>query len=96
MLDRSVFVKPVTEYISEHFSSPTIKQWEHEKNESLNFNIDENETTFTLRIMDECLQDIEVSEVKELLTNYNVAQVMRDIRDFPIVVTNSGCIFGSP
>ena len=96
MLDRSVFVEPVTEYISEHFSNPTIKQWEHEKNESLNFNIDENETTFTLRIMDECLQDIEVSEVKELLTSYNVAQVMRDVRDFPIVVTNSGCIFGSP
>ena len=96
MYDRSAFVEPVIEYINEHFSSPNIEQWKHEKNESLNFNIDENDITFTLRIMDECLWDIEVSEVKELLANYNVAQVMRDIRDFPIVVTNSGCIFGSP
>lgn len=96
MFDRSAFVEPVTEYINEHFSNPKIKQWEHEKNESLNFNIDENDITFTLRIMDECFQGIEVNEVKELLVNYNVAQVMRDIRDFPIVVTNSGCIFGSP
>ena len=96
MFDRSAFVEPVIEYIREHFSAPAIKQWEHDKNESLNFNIDENEITFTLRIMDECLQDIEVSEIKDLLISYNVAQVMRDIRDFPIVVTNSGCIFGSP
>ncbi|MEM7402155.1 MAG: hypothetical protein AAF304_09430 [Pseudomonadota bacterium] len=96
MFDRSAFIEPVAEYINEHFSSPIIKQWEHEKNESLNFKIDENEITFTLRIMDECLRDIEVTDVKDLLASYNVAQVMRDIRDFPIVVTNSGCIFGSP
>lgn len=96
MFDRSAFVEPVVEYLAENFTDPAIEQWEHEKNESLNFNVDVHNTTFTLRIMDECLLDIEVCEVKELLTSYNVAQVMRDIRDFPIVVTNSGCIFGSP
>ena len=96
MFDRSVFVEPVIEYIVENFPDPKIEQWEHEKNESLNFNVDVNDATFILRIMDECLLDIEVSEVKALLVSYNVAQVMLDIRDFPIVVTNSGCIFGSP
>ncbi len=96
MLNRSAFAEYVIEYISEHFPNANIEEWEHEKNESLNFNVVENETTYILRVMDECLLEIDVSEVKELLTNYNVAQVMRDIRDFPIVVTNSGCIFGSP
>ena len=96
MFNRSEFVEPVIEYIAEHFSDPVVEQWEHEKNESLNLNVTENDATYTLRIMDECLEAIQASEVDELLTNFNVAQVMRDIRDFPIVVTNSGCIFGSP
>ena len=96
MFNRSAFAEYVIEYISEYFPDANIEEWEHEKNESLNFNVVENETTYILRVMDECLLEIEVSEVKELLTSYNVAQVMRDIRDFPIVVTNSGCIFGSP
>lgn len=96
MFNRSDFTEFVLEYISEQFPNARIEEWEHEKNESLNFNVVENESTYILRVMDECLFDIEVGEVKELLTNYNVAQVMRDIRDFPIVVTNSGCIFGSP
>ncbi len=96
MLNRNDFAKPVLEYISEHFPSANVEEWEHEKNESLNFYVVENETTYTLRVMDECLLEVEVDEIRELLTSYNVAQVMRDIRDFPIVVTNSGCIFGSP
>lgn len=96
MLNRSDYVEPVLEYIAEHFSDATTEQWEHEKNESLNFNVIENETHYTLRIMDECLEGIQASELNELLVSFNVAQVMRDIRDFPIVVTNSGCIFGSP
>ena len=96
MLNRSDFAKPILEYISEHFPDADVDEWQHEKNESLNFYIVENEITYTLRVMDECLLEIEVDEVKELMMNYNVAQVMRDIRDFPIVVTNSGCIFGSP
>jgi len=96
MYNRSEFIAPVIDYIDQHFSDASIEQWEHEKNESLNFNIIENDTTYTLRVMDECLETIQVNEVNELLTSFNVAQVMRDIRDFPIVVTNSGCIFGSP
>ncbi len=90
------FSKPILDYISKQFPDATVEVWEHEKKESLNFNILENERSFVLRVMHECLADIEVSEVEHLLTNYNVAQVLRDVGDFPIVVTNMGCIFGSP
>lgn len=96
MLNRSDFAKPVREYISEHFPSANIEEWEHEKDESLNFRIYENDVMYVLRVMDECLVKQELVDIKPMLESYNVAQVVRDIRDFPIIVTNSGCIFGSP
>ncbi len=86
----------IQEYIIEHFPNAKIEQWEHEKKESINFRIFEKDKTFVLRVMDECLVGIELQEIKSMLENYNTAQILRDIGDFPIVVTNSGCIFGSP
>lgn len=96
MAIRSEFRKPIVEYISEHFPDANIEEWEHEKNESINFRIHKNDVTYVLRVMDECFENQQVAEFKPLLESYNVAQVVRDIRDFPIIVTNSGCIFGSP
>lgn len=90
------FNQPILNYISKHFPDATVEEWEHEKKESLNFNILDNEKTFVLRVMHECLVDIDVGEIEPLLENYSTAQVLRDIGDFPIVVTNMGCIFGSP
>ena len=92
-LDFSNYIK---EYIDEHFPNATAEEWQHEKKESINFRITEEEKVYVLRVMDECLVGLNSNEIKPMLENYNVAQVMRDIGDFPIVVTNSGCIFGSP
>ncbi len=96
MAARSEFTKPILEYILEHFPGANIEEWEHEKNESLNFSIHENEVAYTLRVMDECFENLQPEDIKLMLESFNVEQVMRDIRDFPIIVTNSGCIFGSP
>jgi len=90
------FTKPILEYISEHFPNSKIEEWEHEKNESLNFRIHDNEVTYVLRVMEECFENQLITDIKSMLESYNVAQVLRDIGDFPIIVTNSGCIFGSP
>jgi len=90
------FSKPILDYISEHFPNASIEEWEHEKNESLNFNILDKEVTYVLRVMHECLENQQVADIKPMLESFNVAQVVRDIGDFPIIVTNSGCIFGSP
>jgi hypothetical protein len=90
------FSGPIIEYISEHFPNANIEEWEHEKKESLNFRIHENEVTYVLRVMDECLIGQQLVDIKPMLESYHVAQVVRDVRDFPIIVTNCGCIFGSP
>ena len=50
----SEFSKPIQNYISKHFPGATVEEWEHEKKESLNFNITENEKSFVLRVMHEC------------------------------------------
>lgn len=88
--------RSIQEYLAEHFPNATTEEWQHEKQESINFRVFENEKTYILRVMDECIKGIQVDDVKPMLENYNVAQIMRDLGDFPIVVTNSGCIFGSP
>ena len=92
----SKFSKYIIEYINEHFPDATAEEWQHEKQESINFRIIEDEKVYVLRVMNECLVGLKINEVKPMLEDYNVAQVLRDIGDFPIVVTNSGCIFGSP
>ena len=89
-------VNSIQEYLAANFADASIEQWEHEKQESINFNVTENATTYVLRVMNESIEGLDANEVKTMLENYNAAQVMRDIGDFPIVVTKSGPIFGSP
>ena len=89
-------VSSIQEYLATNFVEASIEQWEHEKQESINFNVTEKTNTYVLRVMNESIEGLQASEVKTMLENYNAAQIMRDIGDFPIVVTKSGCIFGSP
>jgi len=96
MVTNSEFSKAILEYIFEHFPDATVEEWEHEEKESFNFRIYENEVTYVLRVMDECMENQQIADIKPMFESYNVAQVVRDIRDFPIIVTNTGCIFGSP
>lgn len=86
----------VEEYLTEYFPDAIIEHWRHEGLESIQFRVVENSDTYILRLMDECLNGLQEDEVKPMLENYNVARVMRDIGDFPTVVTRNGCIFGSP
>ncbi len=96
MADEDEVLAAIKKYIIENFPDATIEQWEDVKQDSLNFRIIENDKTYTLRVMQECYLEDSLQDMHTMLENYNVAQVLRDIIDFPIVVTNSGCIFGSP
>ena len=89
-------VNSIQEYLTTNFDDASIEQWEHEKQESINFNVTKKANTYVLRVMNESIEGLDTSEVKTMLENYNVAQIMRDIGDFPIVITKSGPIFGSP
>ncbi len=86
----------IQQYLAEHFPNATTEEWQHEASESINFRVFDGDKTHVLRVMNECLENLKVDAVKPMLENYKVAQVMRDIGDFPIIVTDSGCIFGSP
>lgn len=96
MVHDTLITQSIIEYINIQFPNATTEEWKHEKEESINFKILDKDRTYVLRIMYECIEGIGPEEVKPMLENYNVAQVLRDIGDFPIIVTNSGCIFGSP
>ncbi len=89
-------VSSIQAYLAANFVNAIIEQWEHEMQESINFNVTENTKTYVLRVMHESIEGLQAEEVKTMLENYNTAQVMRDLGDFPIVITKSGCIFGSP
>ena len=89
-------VNSIQKYLTTNFDDASIEQWEHEKQESINFNVTKKANTYVLRVMNESIEGLDTSEVKTMLENYNVAQIMRDIGDFPIVITKSGPIFGSP
>lgn len=96
MLHNPDIIKSIQEYLVEHFPNASVEQWQDENQESINFRVVESNETYILCVMDECLKDLQADKVKLMLRDYNAAQIMRDIGDFPIVVTNSGCIFGSP
>ncbi len=96
MLHEENIVVLVEEYLGEHFPGAAIERWRHEGLESIQFRVVEDSGMYILRVMDECLNGLRGDEVKPMLEGYNVAQVMRDIGDFPTVVTRNGCIFGSP
>ena len=96
MLHDPDIIRSIQEYLVEHFPNADVEQWQDENQESINFGVVENNETYVLRVMDECLEGLRADEVKLMLGGYNVAKIMRSIGDFPIVVTNSGCIFGSP
>ena len=96
MSQATAISQSIQAYLVAHFPKTTIEEWHHENNESVNFRVLENNRTFVLRVMHECLEGLRTDEISPMLESYNVAQVMRDLGDFPIVVTNSGCIFGSP
>ena len=89
-------VNAIQDYLAANFVDASIEEWQHEKQESINFNVIEKTQTYVLRVMNESIEGLQADEVKTMLENYNTAQVMRSLGDFPIVVTNSGCIFGSP
>ena len=96
MSDDKDIVRAIRAYLAANFKAASIDQWEHEKQESINFKITDKDREYVLRVMNETLEGLQAGEVQTMLERYNTAQVMRDLGDFPIVVTNSGCIFGSP
>jgi len=92
--------KIIWAYIENHFPGHEIIEINEQSSRTgQGYNLalkKEQRTVYIVSVLDEAVENIESAAVTELLDSYSVADVMRNIGDFPVVVTCSGCIFGSP
>ena len=83
----------VTGYLMREFDDSEIQQ-EHQE-DSLGFRILCREQSYFLRIMRSAIASVEVGQVADYLESFSVIMTLKSLGDFPVVVTESGCIFGS-
>ncbi len=84
----------VLSYLEEEFSAFDIK--EEQDKESYCFRLTKQSDTHFIRVMYSATQSSKASEIGAQLEQYAVASTMRGLGDFPVVVTEQGCMFGSP
>ena len=84
----------ILEYLSQEFPDYTITE-EIDK-ESYCFRVVSDQKSYFLRVMYSAIECSTSTDLTTLFEQYAVASTMRGLGDFPVVVTESGCIFGSP
>lgn len=57
------------------------------------FQLVKDDQTHLVTVMDDFLAGKDAREITTCLVDYRVAGVMRDVGEFHVLVTNSGCIF---
>lgn len=82
------------EYLKEEFHGAQIGEVADDK--SYSFSIEADGQSYFLRVMFESVAELSVDMVSDMMQSFSVSQTMRSLGDFPVVVTQSGCIFGSP
>jgi hypothetical protein len=81
-------------YLKTEFSEFDIQ--EEQDKESYCFRLTKQSDTHFIRVMYSATQRCEASEIGSQFEQYAVASTMRGLGDFPVVVTEQGCMFGSP
>lgn len=81
-------------YLVEEFPEFTIAEEKHE--DSYCFRVTKQEDSHYLRVMFVAINSEHAIDLRTQLEQYAVSSTMRGLGDFPVVVTESGCIFGSP
>jgi len=84
----------VLSYLKVEFSEFDIQ--EEQEKDSYCFRLTKQSDSHFVRVMYSATQSIEASEIGPQLEQYAVASTMRGLGDFPVVVTEQGCMFGSP
>jgi len=84
----------VLSYLKVEFSEFDIQ--EEQEKDSYCFRLTKQSNSHFVRVMYTATQSSEASEIGQQLEQYAVASTMRGLGDFPVVVTEQGCIFGSP
>lgn len=84
----------VLSYLEVEFAGFDIQ--EEQDKESYCFRLTKQADSHFIRVMYSATQSSDASEIAPQLEQYAVASTMRGLGDFPVVVTEQGCIFGSP
>ncbi len=84
----------VLHYLRNEFSGFDIQ--EEPDNESYCFRLSKQPDTHFLRVLYSATQSCDAGGIGTLLEQYAVAGTMRNLGEFPVVVTEQGCMFGSP
>ena len=84
----------VLSYLQVEFSDFDIQ--EEQDKESYCFRLTKQSDSHFIRVMYTATQNTNASEIGSQLEQYAVASTMRGLGDFPVVVTEQGCMFGSP
>jgi hypothetical protein len=84
----------VLSYLKVEFSEFDIQ--EEQEKDSYCFRLTKQSDTHFIRVMYSATENSEASEIGPQLEQYAVASTMRGLGDFPVVVTEQGCMFGSP
>ena len=84
----------ILSYLRIEFAEFDIK--EEKDKESYCFRLTKQDDSHFIRVMYSATQSSEASEICVQLEQFAVANTMRGLGDFPVVVTEQGCIFGSP
>ncbi|MFK7794193.1 MAG: hypothetical protein AB8B89_02480 [Gammaproteobacteria bacterium] len=84
----------VLSYLKSEFIGFDIQ--EQKDNESYCFRLTKASDSHFIRVMYSATQSSAGSEIGTQLEQYAVASTMRGLGEFPVVVTEQGCMFGSP
>jgi len=84
----------VLSYLKGEFSEFDIQ--EEQDKESYCFRLIKQTDTHFIRVMYSATESSEASDIAAQLEQYAVASTMRGLGEFPVVVTEQGCMFGSP
>lgn len=84
----------VLAYLQTEFPESEIQE-ELDK-ESYCFRLMAPSDTHFIRVMYSAMHTNNADDIASQLDQYAVASTMRSLGDFPVVVTEQGCMFGSP
>jgi len=88
----------IHDYLVEEFPEFTISEEKHKDSYCfrLNSKKSKQQDSHFLRVMFVAIHSEHAIDLRTQLEQYAVSSTMRGLGDFPVVVTESGCIFGSP
>jgi hypothetical protein len=84
----------IIRYLNKEF--PSFEVLEDKNEDSYCFKLKGETGAYYLRVMFTAIQSDQQQSIEDLLGQYAAADTMRGLGDFPVVVTEQGCMFGSP